>query len=246
MSLRRLVIPKAAIEGEVARLTGPLRHYLCHVLRMRQGTALELVDGVGGVYHGTVTSLSAREVVVALNKRSTETPELAPRLVLVYGLSRRVRTEWVLQKATELGVDWIVPTLCERSVSRPSQAERKLQRWLEIVRQATRQCGRTTVPLLSPPLPFAAALAETGETECRLVTAPGGPPLSSLRETVSSSTRSVAIAVGPEGGFSDDELAQAIAAGFSPASLGPHVLRTETAAVVALTLVAFLVGRLGG
>jgi 16S rRNA (uracil1498-N3)-methyltransferase len=230
----------------VARLTGPLRHYLCHVLRMRLGVPLELVDGVGGVYHGTVTGISAREVVVALTRRPPETPEPTPRLVLVYGLSRRSRTEWVLQKATELGVDWIVPTLCQRSVSRPAQAERKLQRWLEIIRQATRQCGRATMPLLSPPLPLAAALAETCETECRLVAAPGGPPLASLQETLTPATRSVAIAVGPEGGFSDEELAQATAAGFSPARLGPHVLRTETAAVVALALVAFLGGRLGG
>jgi 16S rRNA (uracil1498-N3)-methyltransferase len=244
VSQRRLVVPGEAIEGDRAKVRGSAHHHLCHVLRVRRGDRLELLDGSGARYEGEITDITAREVVVAIRERHPPPPSPLPRLVLVYGLSRRSRTELVLQKATELGVDWFLPAVCARSVARP---EGKTERWLEIMTQATRQCGRPAPPLLSPTMPLADALTQAaGEAELRLIASgPDGEAISSVAGDLSTEgLRTVAAAVGPEGGFSPDELATAGQRGFRTVSLGPLVLRTETAAVSMLTLLAFLSGRL--
>lgn len=246
MSLKRLVIPRESIDGEQAHLTGALHHYICHVLRLRRGDSLVLVDGSGYRYEGTISQLSSESVQVSIEVRHAPSPPPTPRLVLAYGLSRRTRTEWVLQKATELGVDWIIPVVCERSVSRPSRPERKLERWLAILNQATSQSAREGVPFLSPPLSFEAALEEARGADCRLLALPGGQPLSRIQKLhLGPRTRCVAMVVGPEGGFSTLEVERATEAGFTTVSLGPTVLRTETAAVCLLSLVAYIGGRLG-
>jgi 16S rRNA (uracil1498-N3)-methyltransferase len=150
----------------------------------------------------------------------------------------------VLQKATELGVDRLELALCARSVSQP-EGERKLERWREIVRQAARQCGRQHLPELASPAPLGVALRRAAHVEARLVAHPEGEPLAAIEEQLAATSREVAVAVGPEGGFTPAELDDARACGFSPVALGPCILRTETAALTALALVAYLTGRLG-
>lgn len=246
MSQRRLVVPREAIEGDRATVRGPGHHYLCHVLRLRRGDRLELLDGSGARYEGEIDGISADAVTVAIQDRHPPPPAPAPRIVLIYGLSRRSRTEMVLQKATELGVDWFLPAVCERSVARAVDRPGRAERWLEIMTQATRQCGRAAAPILSPALPLADALAQAGEADLRIVASgPEGEPISSVSEALAAKgLRDVAAAVGPEGGFAPEELALAVQLGFRSVSLGRLVLRTETAAVAMLTLLSFLSGRL--
>jgi 16S rRNA (uracil1498-N3)-methyltransferase len=243
---RRLVVPQGTLDGDTASVSGDLHHYLSRVLRLKPGVEIELVDGAGAGSVGQIERITAQETCFLLT--SPLPPRLTeprPRLTLLYGLSRRTRTELVLQKATELGVAWILPVVCERSVSRPKRGERKLERWLEIVGQAARQCGRRIVPLVSAPTPFAAALGEVGDVEHRLLAAAGGGSLSDLGPELAAADH-LALAVGPEGGFSNEELEAAGEAGFRQVSLGRLVLRTETAAIAGLTLLAFLSGRLEG
>jgi len=240
---RRLVVPSASLEGQQAELGGALHHYLCHVLRLKPGAELELVDGAGVSRAGRIERIDAASALIALDEPVPTAREALPRLALLYGLSRRARTELVLQKSTELGIDWILPVVCHRSVSRPGEPQRKLERWQEIVGQAARQCGRTTVPLISRPTRLSEALAAVSCVERKVLAAAGAP---SLARTGSGLTgaRDVVLAVGPEGGFTDEEVDLACQAGFCPVSLGPLTLRTETAAIVGLALVAFLGGRL--
>jgi 16S rRNA (uracil1498-N3)-methyltransferase len=203
-----------------------------------------LVDGSGSQYEGQVEALSRNESRISITRRLDSPPLARPRLVLIYGLARRTRTEWVLQKATELGADWILPVTCERSVARIVHPERRLERWLEILRQSSRQSGRATVPLLSPPMPLPSALEEVSTSDLRVLADTSGSPLSELEQELAAATGSVVLAVGPEGGFTEPEVEQAVSSGFRPASLGSMTLRTETAAVALLALVAYLCGRL--
>lgn len=244
MSLRRLVIPRSSLQGDEARLAGSLSHYLGRVLRLERGAAVSLVDGSGWSYAARIDRITRDEVVLRIERREPPPAGRQGRLVLVYGVSRRVRTEWVLQKTTELGVDWVLPALCERSVSRPTHPERTLERWVEIISQATRQCGRATVPLLSPPAPLEAALAELDGAEVRLIATSGGTPLGEQAALLGRATGDIALAVGPEGGFTDGEVALARGAGFTTVGLGGRTLRTETAAVAFVALAAYLGGRL--
>lgn len=245
MRRRRLVVPQGTLDGDRARVSGDLHHYLSRVLRLRPGVEVELVDGAGAGAVGTIERLTSQETRFSLTGPLPPLPAPRPRMTLLYGLSRRARTELVLQKATELGVAWILPVVCERSVSRPTRGERKLERWLEIVAQAARQCGRRVVPLVSAPTPFAAALGEVSDVKHRLLAAQGGSSLSDLGPELTESDH-LALAVGPEGGFSEEELEAAEQAGFRQVSLGRLILRTETAAIAGLTLLAFVSGRLEG
>jgi 16S rRNA (uracil1498-N3)-methyltransferase len=230
------------------RLTGPLHHYVSHVLRMTEGQVLLLVDTSGEQHKGRILQISDSEAILSLEEHLPKVPLARPILTLIYGLSRRSRTEWVLQKATELGVDRIVLARCERSVSRPEASEGKRSRWEEIIKQASRQCGRPHLPQLCSPMPLAQALGWAESAQIRLLAATGSPPLSRQQVALESGEATldeVALAVGPEGGFSRHEIEKAELFGFTPVGLGPLTLRTETAAITFVALVAFLTGRLG-
>jgi 16S rRNA (uracil1498-N3)-methyltransferase len=243
--VRRLVVPTSIISQNQAQLSGPLHHYVCHVLRLKPNDPLEIADGQGTRYLGRIIGLDAKTVRVALDHRIESPPSLGPRLVLIYGLSRRSHTELVLQKTTELGVDWILPSVCQRSVSIPPNPERKLERWKEIIVQASRQCGRSTLPFISVPAAIESTLTEASGADIRWIATEQGTPLSTFSELSKphSSPQMIALAVGPEGGFTEEELQMAIEMQYEPVKLGPLTLRTETAAIVAVALAAFLSGR---
>lgn len=245
MKARRVVVSRECIVGDRASLSGDLHHYLCHVLRLSRGAEILLVEESGDQYEGRIGRISDRELTIALFNRVPAPQGPRPRLALIYGLSRRTRTEVVLQKATELGIDWLIPCLCKRSVSRPRQPEHKLERWHEIMRHATQQCNRPAVPLLSPIHSFDGSLEAVQASDLRLVAHPGGAPLQHVADALGSARASIALMVGPEGGLSQQEVQQAKKKGFTPVSLGPTILRTETAAITLVALVAYLCGRLG-
>jgi 16S rRNA (uracil1498-N3)-methyltransferase len=209
---------------------------------------LTLVDGSGSRFEGEIVDFAAERVEIHITRRRPPEPAPSPRLLLVYGISKRARTEWVLQKATELGVDWLLPATTERSVSRLTDggAGRKLERWHQITADAARQCGRALLPLVSAPQPLEQALGRAADSaDCCLLATPGGAPLADHTSRVADpANRAVAVAVGPEGGFSGREVQLGGDRGFLPVNLGPLTLRTETAALALLTLTAHFTGRL--
>lgn len=201
------------------------------------------MDGSGGRHEGTLDQVTAGESLVRIDKTLASEPVKGPRLTLIYGLSRGRRTEQVLQKATELGVDAIFPCLCERSVARPQKPDQKHRRWMEIIKQAARQCDRSRLPCLAPLVTVGQALEAAPASAVRLVAVPGAPSLSTYRQALLAAP-AVCVVVGPEGGLTDAEVESATALGFEAAGLGPRILRTETAAIALSALVSFLTGRL--
>lgn len=242
--MKQLFVAPQDIRGDSARLRGDDFHHVVRVLRLRPGAALVLVDGTGLRYQGRLERIERSEAWVTIDERRVLAPDPAPRLLLIDGLARSERTTLVLQKATELGVDEFLPAICTRSVTRPMDAASKVERWQEIARQAARQCERARLPVIHAPRPWAAALQQVPAEALRLVAMPGAQDLAALELRLRREASAVAIAVGPEGGLTADELQQARAAAFEPVSLGPRVLRTETAAIALLALAAYLCGRL--
>jgi 16S rRNA (uracil1498-N3)-methyltransferase len=225
------------IAGARAELTPEARHYLRDVLRLEPGAELELFDGAGGAWPAR---LEAGFEWLALGARREDRAALP--LWLLVALARGEKVDLVVQKATELGATAVVPFAAERSVVRlePERAEARAQRWRRIAEEAARQCGRADVPAVSPPMPLAAALAALPPEVERFVFHPGGGPLPAVL-----SRPGVAAVVGPEGGLTEDEVAACEAAGWRRASLGPRVLRAETAAIVAVALLQARFGDLG-
>ncbi|MFY3746527.1 16S rRNA (uracil(1498)-N(3))-methyltransferase [Anaeromyxobacter sp. Red801] len=231
MSLRRVHLPPERIGEGRAALTDEARHYLRDVLRLAPGAAVELFDGRGGAWEATV--LDGFEAL-ALGARRAAPGAGAPVWLLV-ALAKGEKVDLVVQKATELGAARIAPFAAERSVVRlePEKGEARAARWRRIAGEAARQCGRADVPEVRAPAPLEAALAEVPAGFGAFVFHPGGAPLS---EAAPSPAGGYAAVVGPEGGLTDAERAACARAGARATSLGPRVLRAETAAIVAVAL----------
>jgi 16S rRNA (uracil1498-N3)-methyltransferase len=220
---------------------GPARH-LTQVLRFRVGDPFIAFDGRGGEYEASLESVGKREATArigAFRDVSRESPLL---VTLAQCVSKGERMDFALQKGVELGVTAIQPLLSKRSVVRldDERWEKKHEHWRGVVVSACEQSGRTLVPEVRPVLDLYAWLANT-EPALRIVLVPGsGEGLRALTRP----ERPVTILIGPEGGLDDDEVREAIRHGCEPISLGPRVLRTETAGIAALAALQAIFGDL--
>jgi 16S rRNA (uracil1498-N3)-methyltransferase len=230
--LRRVHVEQPLAAGKAANLAGTAANHIARVLRLREGDALTLFDGRGGEYAAHITGIRKETVQVDVQEHRPIERESALDLTLVQGVSRGERMDWVMQKATELGVRRIVPVLTERTVVRldDKQGERKVQHWRAIVIAACEQCGRNRVPEVAVPLAFHAALRTLDADTTRVLLSPAG----TLRVRDLPRPAKVTLLIGPEGGLSENEEHAAVAAGFRQVQLGPRILRTETAALAAL------------
>lgn len=243
MRLNRIFCPGPLSEGIETALPPAGAYHVARVLRMREGAPLVVFDGSSGEYRAEITRVDGDAVMVKVAERTPGTAESPLRITLVQGISRGERMDWALQKATELGVHAIAPVLTARSVVRldEKQAAKKQEHWRGIVIGACEQSGRTRIPSVAAPITLRAYLTGVKKEGLRLVLSPSAP--GSLAGLASLPTK-VELLIGPEGGLDDDELTAARNAGFTPVRLGPRVLRTETAAVVALSVLQGLWGDL--
>ncbi|ERO63083.1 16S rRNA (uracil(1498)-N(3))-methyltransferase [Pseudomonas piscis] len=237
MRLSRFFIDTPLSLGE-HELPEAQAHYIARVLRMAEGDALQVFDGSGQEFRGTLVEVGKKRVRISLDESFAGQPESPLRIHLGQGLSRGERMDWAIQKATELGVDQITPIFSERCEVRlkDERADKRLLHWRQVAISACEQCGRSKVPVIHPPLLLADWLKQTA-ADLKLVLHPVAQPLESHARP-----ETLAFLIGPEGGLSDAEVEQAQGAGFLPARLGPRVLRTETAPVVALAVAQQLWG----
>ncbi len=232
MRLIRVYVEEPLSVGTSCAVGGSAANHIKRVLRLRDGDALTLFDGRGGEYTGRIAGMHKDAVRVDVQEHHDVERESALDLRLVQGISRGERMDWVMQKATELGVRRIVPVLTERTVVKldERQGERKIQHWRGIVIAACEQCGRNRLPELTAPVSFFDAVRASEAETTRLLLSPSA----TLRARDLPRPSQVTLLIGPEGGLADSEEGFAIRAGFEPVQLGPRVLRTETAAVAAL------------
>lgn len=246
MRLTRVYLDAPLGAGARVTLAGGAARHVTRVLRLRPGLPLTLFNGEGGEYDATIEALEGEKVVVGVGEARAVERESPLDLTLAQGVSRGERMDLVVQKATELGASTIVPVLTERSVVRLGEPEgrRKVEHWRAIVIAACEQSGRNRLPQLVPPIAIAdflrspqsarpAAGGEGAGGVTRLLLSPAArAPLDEVPRRGDALT----VLIGPEGGLSEAEVEAALDAGFTAVSLGPRVLRTETAAIAALTL----------
>jgi 16S rRNA (uracil1498-N3)-methyltransferase len=235
MRLTRVYVDAALEPGALLTLTGGAAGHLARVLRLRPKAALTLFNGRGGEYAARIERLDGSEVTVAVGGHEPIERESPFPLTLAQGVSRGERMDLVVQKATELGVARLVPVLTERSVVRldEEQSDRKSSHWRAVAIAACEQCGRNRVPEIALPTQLREFLRQPAGDSVRLLLS-----LSATRriEDVLRPARGVTVLIGPEGGLADAEQEHALTAGFTAVNLGPRILRTETAAIVSLTL----------
>ena len=237
----RLLVAFPDPAPELLAVEGDAFHHVARVLRARVGLTLELFDGQGRFSIAHLERLDEARAYFRLGPIRSAPPSRPT--TLIQGLPKGERWEWILQKGCELGVTRFVPVSSERSVVQLTEgrAQNRHARWVKIIEEASRQCGRTDVPELSPVQSLAASLEWV----------PPGTPLVLLDEEENARTlrqvleplpkeSPIAVAIGPEGGWARDEVSLLCQRGAIPASLGSRILRVETAAVAVLGVLAYL------
>ncbi len=215
------------LSGPVVQLTGPEARHACQARRLRQGDAVVLFDGNGREARGEISKLSGTEVQVHVSQvRTSARP--CPALTLAVAVPKGPRQDFMIEKCTEFGVAAIWPIVTARSVC--SASEHKLDKWRRTTIEAAKQSGQCWLPELSPPRRLEDVLAETSGFDTALVAAPGTESMLDVVAALAG-TRGVLAFVGPEGGWTEGELQGLTANGCRPVSLGPHILRIETAAI---------------
>lgn len=220
------------LEGEEAR-------HIAKSLRMRVGDMLTVTDGGGKDYGCQIQAIDRDTVTVAVCYQQACNSEPTCAVTIYQGVPKSQKMEDIIQKCVELGVTRIVPTLTKRSISRPDpkQAGKKNQRYQKIALEAAQQSGRGIVPQIEQQITLKQAIS-TDKSKKKIVFYEGGG--CSLKDIVSPSDTAVSVYIGPEGGFDPDEVEALESAGAVVATLGPRILRTQTAPVAALTAIMLL------
>lgn len=246
MRIPRIYTPRQLTLQQPFLLEAAASKHLLTVLRLKPSAPLILFDGSGREFEAYLATVQDQQAQIFITAERTVQRESPLKITLAQGISRGERMDYTLQKAVELGVAEILPVLTERSVVRldETSAARKQNHWQQLVISACEQSGRVRVPAVRSPLSLDKLLAEYASGTMKLLLDPEAH--GSLRSLERPVDASVLLLVGSEGGLSDSECDVARRAGFLGVRLGPRILRTETAAVVALSLLQGLWGDLDG
>jgi 16S rRNA (uracil1498-N3)-methyltransferase len=248
------------ISGDRLILRGDEAHHLIHVMRVSRGAPVTVFDGSGAEFSTVVEGIGRTEVEMAVTARQEIDRELPFELCLAVALPKGDRQKWLVEKAVELGVARLVPLQTRRAV--PQLGEQGFRRLRRTVVEASKQCGRNRLMVIDRTEAWSELVLDTAGEPCRLLAHPGGgesgarrveggtgwDPRSAPRPLVGEwpgvRAARVFAAIGPEGGFTDEEVASALAAGWQVVDLGPRILRIETAAIfLAARIVAQHVAR---
>ena len=251
--MARFFVDPKQIEIDRLEVTGSEAKHILQVLRLKSGDIITVLDGQGNEYQASIDKVTGTRVQCWIMSRAAAGGEPSLRVMLIQGLAKGDRMETVIQKATELGVAGIIPVQCNRSVVRLDgrKAAEKQQRWQRVALEAAKQCRRGIVPAVALTRNWCDVLSDLppgclsllpweGETACSLHQALAG----CSRNMTGNTT--IYIFIGPEGGFEPAEVKAARDRGVVSVSLGPRILRTETAGPALLAVIMYLWGDLGG
>ncbi len=248
MGNRRFFVSPSVWGQEEIPITGPDVKHIVKVLRLGIGDVLELLDGQGNGMVARIQKIEKEQVLCLCEHSFSPQGQPSLRVTLLQGLAKGEKMEYIIQKATELGVSQVIPLSCHRAVVRLDESKKvaKGQRWQRIAFEAAKQCRRPDVPLVQQPVDFQKAMAALPEDAlCLLLWE--GEKKQGLKEILLATTapQEVYVVVGPEGGFTEEEVAWSLAQGALPVSLGPRILRTETAGPACLAILMHCWGDLG-
>ena len=224
-------------------LDGPAAHHMIHVLRAHPGEKAEISDSRGRIYDCTLIGIREDGAMLSVDREIQKNRELPSRITLYQGLPKGDKMSLIIQKAVELGVGRIAPVIMERSVARPDRksAAHKLQRWQKIAASAAEQCGRAVIPEVLPVRAFDEVLGEAAEADRFLLPYECAEGMERTRSLFSDlpAAGEIAVMIGPEGGYTPQEIESAEKAGAMIMTLGNRILRAETAAITALSWIVF-------
>ena len=242
MRISRHYIKDIPLKAESFGLDKDTSHYLAKVLRVKTGQQLQIFDGCGCEFLAEISLADKKQTRLTLLKNLPAYTESRLSLSLGIGLSKGERMDWVIQKSTELGVQRITPLFTQRSELKikPERLAKKMLYWQKIMISACEQCQRSTLPLLDEPQAISQWI-DNQQSELKFVL----HHRNNEKLPSTPSVKSIALLIGPEGGLSEEEIHYSQQKNFDALSLGPRVLRTETAPLAALSILQYLWGDMG-
>lgn len=246
--MHRFFVPPSWLEKERVTITGPLVHRLRNVLRLKPGAHVLLLDNSGWEHEMEISSVSSQRIEGHVVRKGLPGAEPRTKITLYQGLLKENKFEWVLQKGTELGLVGFVPMITDRCVigSLEDISKAKVERWWRILMAAAEQSRRGRLPSLRPAMLFPSACEDAARSGLTLIPweEEKERSLSSVLKGAEQPPFSINLFIGPEGGFTSQELAQAQNYGAVSVTLGPRILRAETAGLVATTAILYELGDL--
>jgi len=247
--MSRFFIDKDCISGDFVKITGEDVQHIKKVLRMRTGEMLVACDMDGTDFDCEITEIDDKYVEARiLNSKKSES-EAPIKVTLFQGIPKSDKMEFIIQKCVELGIHSIIPVKTERTVVKfenSKDEEKKQQRWQKIAVEAAKQCNRGRLPKVNNPINFNMALQVAKEYDLVLVPYEN-ENLQGLKKVLQEyrSAKSIAVFIGPEGGFAEDEIKKCLELNYFSVSLGKRILRTETAGLTVLSILMYELGDVG-
>jgi 16S rRNA (uracil1498-N3)-methyltransferase len=245
--MARLFVEPQKLSDEIVVLAEEDHRYLTRVLRLDVGETVVLFDGKSVEASARITRIGPRALELKIEERRAVTAVARPHVTLIQALAKGDKLDYVVQKATELGVGRLIPVTTARAVAR-LEAGRSLSRrarWQKIAREAARQSGRLDVPEVEAVTSLSTALSASAKEALKLFLWEGARQTTLRSSLPHEPPQQIVIAIGPEGGFTVAEVEAARAAGFVAVGLGPRILRAETASLAALAILGYALGDLG-
>jgi len=243
--MTQLFLPPEELSSKQVRIKDEKARYLYSVLRLKRGELLRIVDGQGNKYIAEVSSAGKKEFIVELLRRDLYVTESPVSLVLAQALPKADKMDFIVQKTTELGIKTIIPLITERSQVRYTG---KIERWKKIAIAASQQSGRERIPEIHEPVTIEDFLNTQNKSKTKisgiLLWEEAQNRIKSVLHNFKD-RKEILILIGPEGGFSQREANMTIESGFLSVTLGPRILRTETAAIAAISIIQYELGNMG-
>lgn len=242
----RFFIPEPQLQYPIATLTGPDINHVKNVLRLKTGEYIRLFDGTGMEYTGQITSISSHSVRIEIIEKTAPATESPVHISIAQSYLKEKKMDLLIRQLTELGVSFWFPFFSERSIPLPDQKKLALrrQRWKKIAIEAVKQCRRNRLMEVGQALSFNEMLLSAKNSDLKIIFWENADLALNSNKFFSEkkNIRSVYAVIGPEGGFSNDEIKKALQQGFLPVKMGPRILRAETATIAACALLQYLFG----
>ncbi len=239
--MSRFYVPKESVKGRTIIIGGEEAHHIIDVMRLKPSDTIVAFDGTGKEYAGLIASVANKSVVVDIIRVLEPAAVSGVKITLIQAIPKKAKMDYIVEKATELGVAAIVPVFTERTIPDWDDEKRAscVRRWRKIALEASKQCSRSDIPAVSDIKSFSESLKDPSGCGLALIAALADGTVGISKAIAGCRVKSVTIAIGPEGDFTPQEVARARDAGFKPVSLGPRVLKSDTAGLAVLAILDY-------
>lgn len=239
--MSRFYVPRDSIKGNNILLVGEEAHHIVDVMRLGKLDHVVVFDGTGNEYVGFISQIEKRSVSIKIiqTRRPEKTGKV--RSTLIQAIPKKDKMDYIVEKSTELGVHSIIPVVTDRTIVKwdDKKRESSAQRWRKIAREASKQCGRPDVPVIDDIKKIGSVLAGSNPYDIKMMAALTDETVSIKKTIAGFKGERIAFAIGPEGDFTPEEIKKASGAGFKLISLGPRVLKSDTAGLAVLSILGY-------